>query len=133
MHNFYKIGAACPIIKLTDCEYNANEIYKLITSAQKLNIIIFPELCMTGATCLDLFKQNDLINNAQENFRMLLKKLSDTKILYVIGLPVKIENKLFNCAAVCQGENILGLVPKINLSDTDKRYFSACKKILLRR
>ena len=128
MHNFYKFGAACPIIKLTDCEYNANEIYKLITSAQKLNIIIFPELCMTGATCLDLFKQNDLINNAQENFRVLLKKLSDTKILYVIGLPVKIENRLFNCAAICQGENIIGLVPKINLSDTDKRYFSAGKK-----
>lgn len=128
VHNFYKIGATCPIIKLTDCEYNANEIYKLITSAQKLNIIVFPELCMTGATCLDLFKQNDLINSVRENFHKLLKKLSDTKILYVIGLPVKIENRLFNCAAVCQGENIIGLVPKINLSDTDKRYFSAGKK-----
>lgn len=130
MYNFYKIGAAVPKLKIMDCVYNKDKIYELIVKAQqlKLQLIIFPELCLTGATCLDLFKQSDLISDVKRNFDRLMKNLTHTKILYVIGLPIKIQNKLFNCATVCQGENILGIVPKIILSDTDKRYFSAGQK-----
>jgi NAD+ synthetase len=130
MHNFYKIGAASPKIKLTDCKHNAKEICDLILKAEqlKLQAIIFPQLSLTGATCLDLFKQSDLIEDAKKNLDEILKNLSQTQILYVIGLPMKIENQLFNCAAICQGKNILGIVSKTNLSDTDQRYFSAIQK-----
>lgn len=130
MYNFYKIGAAIPKIKLMDCEHNAEQIYKLIMEAEKLNLqaVIFSQLCLTGATCLDLFKLDDLIDEAQKNLAKLLEKLAQTQILYVIGSPVKFENHLFNCALVCQGKNILGIVPKKNLSDTDQRYFSSIKK-----
>ncbi len=130
MYNFYKIGAAIPKIKLMDCEHNAEQIYKLTMEAEKLNLqaVIFPQLCLTGATCLDLFKLDDLIDEAQKNLAKLLEKLAQTQILYVIGSPVKFENHLFNCALVCQGKNILGIVPKKNLSDTDQRYFSSIKK-----
>lgn len=130
MFDFYKIAIACPAIKLFDCEYNAKEIYKLVCDAheKKVQVVIFPELCLTGATCLDLFKQEDLIEMAKKSFDALRKNLSDKNIIYVVGLPLKIKNHLFNCAVLCQKENILGVIPKINLSDTDKRYFNSGKK-----
>ena len=130
MFDFYKVAIACPSIKLFDPEYNTNEIYKLILEAEekKARIIIFPELCLTGSTCLDLFKQKNLISDVKKNFDTLRENLSDKNIMYVIGMPLEIKNNLFNCAVVCYGKNILGVVPKINLSDTDKRYFSAGKK-----
>ena len=132
MFNFYKIAIACPSIKLFDPEYNKNEIHKLILEAEekKTRIIIFPELCFTGSTCLDLFKQKDLIFKVRKNFDVLRENLADKNIMYVIGMPLEIKNNLFNCAVICYGKNILGVVPKINLSDTDKRYFSAGKKNL---
>lgn len=130
MFDFYKIAIACPSIKLFNPEYNANEIYKLILDAEekKARIIIFPELCLTGSTCLDLFKQKNLISEVRKNFDALRENLTDKNIMYVIGMPLEIKNNLFNCAVICYGKNILGVVPKINLSDTDKRYFSAGKK-----
>ena len=123
MFDFYKIAIACPSIKLFNPEYNANEIYKLILEAEekKARIIIFPELCLTGSTCLDLFKQKNLISEVRKNFDALRENLTDKNIMYVIGMPLEIKNNLFNCAVICYGKNILGVVPKINLSDTDKR------------
>lgn len=77
-----------------------------------------------------MFKQKDLIFKVRKNFDVLRENLADKNIMYVIGMPLEIKNNLFNCAVVCYGKNILGVVPKINLSDTDKRYFSAGKKNL---
>ncbi|MDR0964279.1 MAG: NAD(+) synthase [Clostridium sp.] len=114
---FLKVAALTPKIKVADPSYNAQRICELITSAreQGAKVIVFPELCITGYTCGDLFLQRALLEQAIAQLRVIAKHTSGHDALVFVGLPIEHNNRLYNCAAVVQDGRILGLVPKSNL------------------
>lgn len=78
-------------------------------------LLVFPELCVTGYTCGDLFLQPTLLKGAEEALAFLLTATAALDTVFVVGLPVAVGSVLYNCAAVCQKGRLLGLVPKTNL------------------
>lgn len=131
MHDgFLRVASATPSIKVADCPHNAQQIIKLTKQAKvkQVSAIVFPELCLTGYTCGDLFFQQMLLTAAQESLQTILTQLKDDDIICIVGLPLVIDANLYNCAAVCYHGNILGIVPKTNLVDqgglNETRYFT---------
>ena len=114
---FIKIAAATPDLHVADCAYNAAEIVKLAkeAAAKGAKLITFPELCLTGYTCGDLFLQDTLLCGAEEGLNTILEATRNLEVVTAGGLPVRINNKLYNCAAIIQKGAILGLVPKTAL------------------
>lgn len=123
-YGFIKTAAATPALKVADCAYNAQEIEKLIRQAHKqgVRLVVFPELCLTGYTCADLFAQPLLINAAQSALAKLLERTKNLDILFVVGLPVAVKDVLLNAAAVCCRGRICGVVPKTCLPNYQEFY-----------
>jgi NAD+ synthase (glutamine-hydrolysing) len=119
------VAAVVPELRVFDAEYNSKKICESIfdLASKNVQIAVFPELCMVGVTCFDLFKQSDLIFSVEKQITELLNKTRDTKVICVIGAPLKIYNKIINSAIIFQSGNILGVVPKRKLSEVEKRYF----------
>ncbi len=111
---FIKVAAGTPKIKVADCGYNAEQIITLMkdAAAQGVKVLALPELCVTGYTCGDLFLQDTLLKGAEDALARILEQTKDLDMLTAVGLPVRYNNKLYNCAAVIQEGKILGLVPK---------------------
>jgi len=111
---FIKVAAGTPKIRVADCRYNAEQIFTLMRQADKqgVRVLCLPELCLTGYTCGDLFLQPTLLKGAQEGLATILEATKNLDMVTAVGLPVKYENKLYNCAAIIQKGEILGLVPK---------------------
>ncbi len=99
---FIKVAAATPEIRVADCEYNAGQIIALMKQAAKrgVKVLCFPELCVTGYTCADLFFQDALLQGAEDALRTILEQTKDLDMLTAVGLPVGFRGKLYNCAAV---------------------------------
>ena len=114
---FVKVAAATPDIQVADCIHNADEIIRLIREMEKegAKVMVFPELCITGYTCGDLFGQEILIRFAAEQLLRIVRETSDVDALIFVGLPFEHCGKLYNVAAACCHGEILGLVPKKNL------------------
>jgi NAD+ synthase (glutamine-hydrolysing) len=114
---FFKIASATPSIKVADCEYNKNAVLSVIkaASAEQVGVIVFPELCITGYTCGDLFRDNTLITAAEKTLGELTAETAELDIVCVVGVPVAVKADLYNCAAVLYHGAILGLVPKQNI------------------
>jgi NAD+ synthase (glutamine-hydrolysing) len=111
---FVKVAAATPEIKVADCEYNRLAIETAIDEAvrQKVKLIVFPELVLTGYTCSDLFLQEQLLVQAKIQLLKLVEYSKEKDILIFVGLPLEMRGKLYNVTAgVCNGE-ILGFIPK---------------------
>lgn len=129
---FLKVAAAAPQIKVADVKFNGASIISAIESAslQGVKIIVFPELCVTGYTCGDLFFQETLVSSAWEELLEIARKTSELEIISAVGLPVKKGGKLINAAAVIYKGEILGLVGKKNIPNYsefyEKRYFESC-------
>ena len=121
---FVKIACATPALKVADCDYNTDRILELIREAHEkgVKIVCFPELCITGYTCGDLFLQDALICSAKENLIRIAEKTADLDICAIVGLPYFLEGKLYNCAAVVNKGKILGLIPKVNLPNYSEFY-----------
>lgn len=113
-HGFIRVGSAIPKVKIGNVEYNKEEIKKSIKEASKLGteITLFPELALTSYTAGDLFYNSKLISDAYESLIDLKKFTKKYQGIYVIGLPLRINNFLYNVAAVLQNGTILGIVPK---------------------
>ena len=111
---FIKVAAATPKIKVADPAYNAGQIIALMKEAadQGVKVLCFPELCLTGYTCADLFLQPRLLAGAEKALGDILEQTASLDILTAVGLPVAHNNKLYNCAAVILRGEIIGLVPK---------------------
>lgn len=130
-HGFVRVAAATPVIRVADCGYNAEKIMELITLAenQEIKLIIFPELCITGYTCGDLFFQDTLLRCAMEEVLRIAKFTMGMDVLTVVGFPYLFMGKLYNTAAVIQGGKILGLVPKMSIPNYtefyEARYFTS--------
>ncbi|MDE5577909.1 MAG: NAD(+) synthase, partial [Oscillospiraceae bacterium] len=114
---FIRVAAATPDIKVADCDYNADRIIELINqaNAEDASIVVFPELCITGYTCGDLFLQKVLLDGAKKALVKIVERTAYNDLIAFVGLPFEVDGKLYNCAAaLCRGE-ILGLVPKTNI------------------
>ena len=114
IHGFIKTAAVTPKVQVADPEGNAREIIRLAKEAagNGAKIIAFPELCITGYTCGDLFLQELLLESAKEALLQIIRETRELDALIFAGLPWEKEGKLYNVAAVFQGGKLLGLVPK---------------------
>lgn len=130
---FVRVGAVVPKLKVGDTEFNCNEIIKQIEIANNNNIqiAVFPELCVTGYTCQDLFEQDILLEYVEKALNKIMNYTNNLDIICIIGMPIKAENQLFNTAVVIQKGRILGIVPKTfipNYSEFyEKRWFASSK------
>ena len=116
-YGFIKVATAIPSVKVGDVKFNTRQIESQIALAegQGVEIIVFPELCITGYTCQDLFLQQMLLESAETAMMMLLDFTRQLDIISIVGLPVVVGDLLLNCAAIIQHGKILGLVPKTYL------------------
>ena len=130
-----KVAAGTPKLRVADCRYNAEQIFTLMREADKqgVKVLCLSELCLTGYTCGDLFLQDTLLNGAEEGLATILEATRNLDMVAAVGLPVrcKWDNKLYNCAAVIQSGEILGLVPKTYLPNYgefyEQRWFASGK------
>ncbi len=111
---FVKIAAATPDLRVADCAYNASEIVKQAkqAAAKGAHLVVFPELCLTGYTCGDLFLQRTLLDGALTALDTVRRETAELNAAVVVGLPLVQQGKLFNVAAVLCGGKIEGVVPK---------------------
>ena len=130
-YGFVKVAAITPVIAVADCLQNAVSIGGEMTKAFEAGVqaAVFPELCLTGYTCQDLFLQESLIRGVQEGLEKLLEVSAQCPgMLSFVGMPVPYEDKLYNCAAVLQSGKLLAFVPKTHLPNyaefSEQRYFS---------
>lgn len=134
-YGYIRVASAIPTIKIADCHHNADKIIELILKATKeeVEIVCFPELVLTGYTCNDLFFQSLLLDSVEKELFRIMKETKNSKIVSIIGTPLRINNKLYNVAVVCQEGKIIGIVPKSNLQENRIRkesiWFSSGKEI----
>lgn len=127
---FVRVCAASPKLIVGDPFNNVKEISSLLHQADKdeVQIMAFPELCISGYTCQDLFYQGILQETCVAALEWLLNETKGLQILFVVGSPVKIKDMLFNCAIVACGGEVIGIVPKTYLPNTkefyEKRWFT---------
>lgn len=123
-YGFVKTAAATPKIRVADCDYNANQIIACVKEAYQngASLLVFPELCVTGYTCSDLFLQSTLLKAAEKAVLKIKNETKDLDIVFVVGVPIAVKQSLFNCGVViCKGE-ILGAVPKVNIPNYSEFY-----------
>jgi NAD+ synthase (glutamine-hydrolysing) len=121
-HGLFRIATVSPVVHVGNPEANADEILKSLAGLNDADCVLFPELCLTGYTCEDLFHQDALLTAAREQLLRLRDATDGYEQLVVVGLPIAIDNSLYNCAAaICNGE-ILGLVPKQYLPNYGEFY-----------
>ena len=113
-HGFVKVAAAIPEIRLADPAHNAHMLANTARAAYEqdsVRVLAFPALSLTGATCGDLFFQNTLIAGAKQALNVYLELTADLDMVSIVGLPMAMNGKLYNCAAVCNAGTLLGIVP----------------------
>lgn len=134
-NGFIKVAAAIPSVKVADCAYNAQQIESIIAQAEGrgVEVIVFPELSITGYSCQDLFRQTLLLEQAESSVLMMLDFTRKLDIICIVGLPVVVGDLLLNCAAVIQKGDLLGLVPKTYLPNYsefyEKRWFASSQDL----
>lgn len=123
-YGFVKVAAATPNILVAQVEHNGGEICHLIDEVVRKNvqIVVFPELCITGYTCSDLFLQSVLLRKSQEEIIRVTNYSKDKDVLVVVGFPFEFRNRLYNVAAVLHKGKVLGLVPKTNIPSYGEFY-----------
>ncbi|MBQ6813993.1 MAG: NAD(+) synthase [Lachnospiraceae bacterium] len=121
---FVKVAAITPDLVVADCDYNKDKIKQGIDEAlaQKVRIAVFPELCITGYTCGDLFWQSTLLNSAKDALVDIADYTEGKDILVFVGLPLVVGGKLYNVAAALFDGDICGIIPKTNLPNYAEFY-----------
>lgn len=132
---FITVAAAIPSVKVADTEYNIKQIEDFVAQAEGrgVEIIVFPELSVTGYSCQDLFLQQLLVEQAEVAVMQLLDFSRKLDIICIVGAPVNISSSLYNCAVVIQHGVILGIIPKTYLPNYgefyEKRWFTSSKNL----
>jgi NAD+ synthase (glutamine-hydrolysing) len=112
-YGFLRVAAASPRLRVADPEYNLAAILGVLPKGEGAQVLVLPELALTGYTCGDLFfSLQTLVGGAEAALARLLAETAGTKTLIAVGLPARLDGQLFNVAAVCQGGRLLGVVPK---------------------
>ena len=134
-NGFINVASAIPSVKVANCQYNLQQIETVIATAEGkgVEIIVFPELSVTGYTCQDLFRQRMLLEEAELSVLKLLDFTRNLDIISIVGVPVIAGDLLLNCAVVIQRGNILGIVPKTFLPNYcefyEKRWFASAQDL----
>ncbi len=132
-YGFIRVASATPNIKVADCFYNSKSIIENIKKAEqnKTSLIVFPELCITGYTCSDLFLQDSLLKDSKIALREILEQTKHLNITCIVGMPVEFLGKLYNCGVCFYKGKILGIVPKTYIPNYnefyEKRHFNSFK------
>lgn len=123
-YGFLRAAAASPGLRVADVAYNTQEIIKSMReyAARNAQLLCLPEFCLTGYTCSDLFLQETLICGAEQGLAEILAASCGLNLVTVVGLPVRRNGKLYNCAAVVCDGKLLGLVPKTHLPNYSEFY-----------
>ncbi len=133
MFDFFRVAACVPSIAVGDVDYNTDEIINMVRKNTDADVIVFPELALTGYTCADLFYQNEMLNSVLENLVKLLSKTKRINSIIAVGAPLRIQGKLYNCAVIMQKGNVLGVCVKSNLPNynefSEKRWFSSAVEL----
>jgi NAD+ synthase (glutamine-hydrolysing) len=139
-HGFVRVGAAVPALRVADTEFNADRVVALLAraEAEHVSVLVFPELCLTGYTCADLFHQAALQKGALKALaRVVEASRTGFKGLAVVGLPLVVDEQLFNCAAVVHAGRVLGVVPKSFVPNYKEfyegRWFAAAANVRSRK
>ena len=121
---FISVACGSPKLRLADCRYNAEQTFMMMRQAEKagVKVLVLPELGLTGYTCGDLFYQDTLLRGAEEALSTVLEATRNLEVVTAVGLPVRVNNKLYNCAAIIQKGEILGVVPKTHLPNYSEFY-----------
>ncbi len=121
---FVRVGAITPELRVADVEYNVQAILAAIQKAaeQGCRIIALPELCITGYSCADLFYQRLLLDRAQHALLAIAEATAHYEVAAIVGVPIPVQGRLYNCAAFLANGKILGLTPKTYLPTTNEFY-----------
>lgn len=134
-YGFIKVAAAIPSVKVADTQYNLVEIEKqvIIAEGEGVEIIVFPELSLTGYSCQDLFHQQILLDNIETSVIQLLDFTRQLDITVIVGAPICADSVLLNCALVIQHGKLIGIVPKTYLPNYgefyEKRWFASSQDL----
>ena len=134
-YGFIKVAAAIPSVKVADTHYNLAEIEKqvIIAEGEGVEIIVFPELSLTGYSCQDLFHQQILLDNIETSVIQLLDFTRQLDITVIVGAPICADSVLLNCALVIQHGKLIGIVPKTYLPNYgefyEKRWFASSQDL----
>ena len=129
-YGYVRVAASVPELKVANVEFNTNEVISEIKKLDKegVQIVTFPELCLTGYTCADLFSQDILIDKSMEALERVVKETANLNIISIIGAPIVCDNQMFNCGVVVNRGKVLGIVPKTYIPNYgefyEKRWFS---------
>ncbi|MCH4204960.1 MAG: NAD(+) synthase [Solobacterium sp.] len=122
-NHMIKVGTAVPSMKVADVSYNVEQICNMITENRDCGVLVFPELCITGYTCADLFGSEALLDAAEKGLDKIAKAtLMAPGLTAAVGMPLRFENSLYNCACFVCGGAVIGIVPKINLPTYSEFY-----------
>ncbi|MBO5259858.1 MAG: NAD(+) synthase [Agathobacter sp.] len=121
---YVKVAAVTPKVQVADTEFNGQQIRTLMkeTTEQGAKIVVFPELCITGYSCGDLFLQEKLLQEARKELFAIAEESALYDGIFFVGLPFEVQGKLYNMAAAVSGGEILGLIPKCYLPNYNEFY-----------
>ena len=125
-YGFLKVAAAIPTVRVADPAWNGDRIVSLVerTAGRGVEVVVFPELSVTGYTCGDLFLQPTLLGAAEAALGDVLRRTADLNTAWIAGLPVAVDDALYNCAVVAAAGEILGVVPKSKIPSYGEFYES---------
>ena len=115
-------AAAVPKLKVGDIQYNTEQIIKMIGNLTDCGVIVFPELCVTGYTCADLFLSDLLLEKAETALMEIAGETQNTGVTAVVGVPIRFDNNLYNCAAVLSQGKVMALIPKVYVPNYSEFY-----------
>lgn len=123
-HGFIRVAAVVPSLQVGNCVYNAEHIVAQARQVveEKASVACFPELCLTGYTCQDLFQNKVLLDEAKQALLYVATQTASLPLTLIVGLPIRQGNRLYNCAAVVAKGEIWGLVPKAFLPNYNEFY-----------
>ena len=121
---FVRAAVVSPELRVADVAFNTEAIVAALQAAagQGCRLALFPELCLTGYSCADLFLQGVLLDRAREALASVAAAAQAADIAAVVGLPLPVDGRLYNCAALVAGGRVLGIVPKTYLPSTHEFY-----------
>ncbi|HYL89827.1 MAG TPA: NAD(+) synthase [Burkholderiales bacterium] len=123
-HGFVRLGVATPLVRVGDPDYNLEATLGLMRGAarKKVLLVVFPELGLSAYSCEDLFHQQALLDSAEDALRRLLAQTRQLKLAALVGLPLALDGRLYNCAALISQGRLLGVVPKTYLPNYREFY-----------
>ncbi len=121
---FVRVAVVSPELRVADVDFNVQAIGAALRRAgqQGCQPALFPELCITGYSCGDLFYQSALLQQAREALEAISLAVQQSDCAAVVGLPLEVDGRLYNCAALLAGWRVIGVVPKTHLPNSNEFY-----------